>query len=164
MKKKVWEVYHKLTLRRTCTGCYSVIPLSRVDTRDRLDCFSVRHEQATVTCYCDDRSIGHVFWTRIIPGPRPGQRAAVQNWKRNSLYLTLSAWKLWNFSVLKWIQKTRKWWTHTFAFSGIFLPVVDTCCFPTRHGFGFGVIAQDEAYVTLIAEQGGDGGVLVSVG
>lgn len=108
MKKKVWEVYHKLTLRRTCTGCYSVIPLSRVDTRDRLDCFSVRHEQATVTCYCDDRSIGHVFWTRIIPGPRPGQRAAVQNWKRNSLYLTLSAWKLWNFSVLKWIQKNSK--------------------------------------------------------
>lgn len=54
--------------------------------------------------------------------------------------------------------------THTFAFSGIVLPVVGTCCVPTRHGFGFGVIAQDEAYVTLIVELGGDGGVLVTVG
>lgn len=85
--------------------------------------------------------------------------------QRNSLYQTLEFVKVmiyFNFKVDT--KKTRKWWAHTFTFSGIVLPIVDACCFPTRHGFGFGVIAQDEAYVTLIVKLGGDGGVLVSVG
>lgn len=111
------EVYHTPTLWRTCTGCYSVIPLSRVETGDSLDCFSVRHEQATVTCYCDEGPIARVFWTHIIPGPRPRQGAAVYNCNEILCIKLLSSWKLWYISVLKWIQKNSKMMsTHLYIF------------------------------------------------